>query len=190
MNSSDLDFANWIAWSAKAVDDPSILPGIYAFRIKNATLPRLKGRSDILCIGGTRPGRKSIGSIERRLRQHLVVRDDKLDIGYRLSRVLAEIGPVEVAGKELKDRNEPAFIEAILLNQYAEEHLELPPLNRQQIWTNACGGVAMACYASRSSPQDRARGVGPVTKRDACCLGRYGLQPVRHATIERIGFSR
>jgi len=105
-------------------------PGIYVLRM-SMDLPRLKERSDILYIGSTRSGR---ATVRTRLQQHLRPRDDQRDIGCRIARVIAEVPgcTIEFAFRAFSSHAEARFMEAELLKQYETDHIEFPPLNRQE----------------------------------------------------------
>ena len=142
MNSSDFSgFVNWEPWSRNAAIRAPQKPGIYVFRLaEGKSFFRLKGESDLIYIGGTRPSNKRPrhpGSVRRRLEQHLVSREEEeIDTGYRLKRVHNEIGSMEVAWRTFNSDVESQFHEATLLWLYTREHIELPLLNRQESGKN------------------------------------------------------
>lgn len=134
MNTSELpDFSSWVPWSEAAVRLAPATPGVYAFGLAEAhQLPRLKGGSDIVYIGSAKRGRTGAGSVKRRLKQHLRPREGKIDIGYRIDRVLKEVGPLQVAWRRFDTDTDARWHEAELLERYEQDHIELPPLNRQE----------------------------------------------------------
>jgi len=134
MNSNDLtDFSQWTDWTGDTIASAPNAPGVYAFRIAGGNLlRRLQGESDLIYIGGTRRGRKRAGTIQRRLENHLRIRSDEKDAGFRLARVQKEVGPLQVARKAVDSHVTSWFSEGELLNRYVKDHIELPPLNRQE----------------------------------------------------------
>jgi hypothetical protein len=54
------------------------------------------------------------------------------DLGYQLERVVKEVGPLQVAWKQFDDHFDAQWHERKLLTQYEDDHLEFPPLNRQE----------------------------------------------------------
>jgi hypothetical protein len=59
------------------------------------------------------------------------MREGGLDIAHRIGRVISEIGQLEV-GWVSCERAEVLALESELLDAYAKDHIELPPLNRQE----------------------------------------------------------
>jgi hypothetical protein len=92
-------------------------------------LPRIKGQSDIVYIGSTKRGKRGI---RQRLQQHLRVREGGVDTGYRLDRVVKEVGALEIAWLTCPTHDDALWHEGELLSQYQSDHIELPPLNRQE----------------------------------------------------------
>jgi hypothetical protein len=134
MNSSDLSgFSVWYQWPRDVISNAPSTPGVYVFKLAGGeSLCRLKGKSDIVYIGRTKKGKVRTGSVQRRLKQHLRTREDKIDIGYRIERVLKEIGRLEVAWRSFDADADAQSHEAELLERYDTDHIELPPLNRQE----------------------------------------------------------
>jgi hypothetical protein len=131
MNSNELvDYPSWLGWFRKAVDHAPEKPGVYIFRlIRTPTLARLKGHSDIIYIGSTKKGERTLRD---RLKDHLRPRGDKRDLGYRLKRVTDEAGSVEVAWRVFDSHDSAQECERQLLKRFEKDHIELPPLNRQE----------------------------------------------------------
>lgn len=131
MNSTELiDYSTWIDWFRKAVRRVPQKPGVYIFRlIRGATLARLKGNSDIIYIGSTKKGKRTLRD---RLKDHLSPRGDKRDTGYRLKRVTNEVGSLEVAWRVFDCHDSAQACERQLLKRFEQDHIELPPLNRQE----------------------------------------------------------
>lgn len=134
MNSGDLsDFSTWHPWSSAIIQNAPATPGVYVFRFSGGQpIRRLKGESNIVYIGSTKKGKARSGSVQRRLKQHLRTREGKIDIGYRIERVLKEIGRLEVAWRSFDTDADAQWHEAELLERYETDHIELPPLNRQE----------------------------------------------------------
>ena len=131
MNSTELvDYSTWLGWFRRAVRQVPQKPGVYIFRlIRGATLARLKGNSDIIYIGSTKKGKRTLRD---RLKDHLSPRGDRRDLGYRLKRVIKEVGSVEVACKVFDSHEGARACERQLLKRFEQDHIELPPLNRQE----------------------------------------------------------
>ena len=68
-----------------------------------------------------------MGTIQARLKYHLPERNK----GRYLKRVEREKGPLEVSWKALSSHDEAKGLERELLAKYDADHLESPPLNRQ-----------------------------------------------------------
>ncbi|MFQ5738083.1 MAG: hypothetical protein ACE5JX_03660 [Acidobacteriota bacterium] len=134
MNSDDLvGFAGWEAWSKNAPSQAPQKPGVYVFRLAGGkTFRRLKEESDIVYIGSTKCSKKGVSTVRQRLRQHLRSREEEIDTGYRIERVQNEIGSLQVTWKTFDTHDASQFHEAELLRRYARDHIELPPLNRQE----------------------------------------------------------
>jgi hypothetical protein len=90
---------------------------------------RLKGESDIVYIG------TSLGSLRKRLAQHLIAREDQTGLGIRIARVLQEVGPLEIGWVACSDSHKARWLESELLSIYWDDHVELPPLNRMESGT-------------------------------------------------------
>jgi hypothetical protein len=127
VNSTDLvDFSTWLGWFQRRIRQVPLKPGVYIFRlIQGATLARLKGNSDIIYIGSTRKGRRTLRD---RLKDHLSPRG----VGYRLKRVINEVGSVEVAWRVFDTHEGAQACERQLLKRFEKDHIELPPLNHQE----------------------------------------------------------
>lgn len=93
MNSRDIEeLTVWESWPDPALARAPNKPGLYVFRIAcEATLPRVKGQSDIVYIGTNRRGK---GTIRSRLNWHKCARSDETN---RLHRISKEHGSLEVA---------------------------------------------------------------------------------------------
>jgi hypothetical protein len=107
---------------------------------------RLKGESDLVYVG-------SASRIRQRLEQHLRPRDDERDVGYRLQRVQREVGPLEVSWRGCGSHRDAKFEEGTILRRYRDQHIELPPLNRQE-GGNKVQGVLEALLALRPDRRD------------------------------------
>src|SRR5216684_3847622 len=116
MNSADLsNFTSWKQWSGTIARRSPPSAGVYAFRmIGGQPLPRIKGQSDIVYIGSTRRGKRGI---RQRLQQHLRVREGGVDTGYRLDRVLKEVGVLEIAWLCCPTHDDALWHEGELLSQ-------------------------------------------------------------------------
>jgi hypothetical protein len=53
-------------------------------------------------------------------------------LGCRLARVVKEVAPLEVAWKQSENYADAQELERKLLADYADSHIEFPPLNRQE----------------------------------------------------------
>ena len=131
MSSAELEgFSVWAEWNSGTVKHAPMKPGVYVFRLsRTEQLRRLKGESDILYIGATKKGSRTLRD---RLRDHLRLRDDKKDLGCRLERVIKEVAPLEVAWKQFENHADAQDLERKLLAEYTDSHIEFPPLNRQE----------------------------------------------------------
>lgn len=131
MNSEGLEgFSTWTDWTSGTVEQAPMKPGVYAFRFAHAEqIRRLKGESDIVYIGATRKGR---ATLRDRLKRHLRPRKDMKGTGVRLLRVVTEAGSLEIAWREFQNHYDAQWKERELLAQFADDHIELPPLNRQE----------------------------------------------------------
>ena len=127
MESRELDgFSDWKHWCERTVGLAPKEPGVYVFRLAGAgRLPKLKGESDIVYVGWGE-------SLQKRLSDHLTLRDDERDLGFRLKRVLEVPRGLAVAWKTLTSPKEARKYEAEFLEIYVADHIELPPLNRQE----------------------------------------------------------
>ncbi len=148
MQSNDLsEFHDWLAWP-QAVSQAPVTPGVYIFRLVGSPpIGRLRDSSDVVYVG-------SSGNVQRRLTNHGRRREDLRDIGYLLSRVTSEVGKIEVAWKPFEDRQKANWHEMELLRRYCRDHIELPPLNCQQV--NKKVSVALSAMKSLK-PDERAR---------------------------------
>lgn len=121
MNSDEIKgLSDWVDFTSTSVAKAPVSPGVYAFRFKTGCCKRVLGSSDIAYVGMS--GRQSL---RKRLRQHLVEPDKR----HWLRRILSEVGPLEIAWGLCQ---EPLTRESELLWRYSEDHIELPPGNRQQ----------------------------------------------------------
>jgi hypothetical protein len=129
MTSSDLSkFSNWQEWNPEAVRKAPNLPGVYAFRLAGKSFGRFNGSSDLVYIGCT----ESVdGTIQRRLSDHLPSRANVQSVARRLLNA-QKVGKIEVCWKALKTAEEASKNEAKLLRAYVRDHIELPPINRNE----------------------------------------------------------
>lgn len=127
MNSCNLSgFSIWTVWSRTTVEGVPATHGVYVLRMAGQmAFGRLKGTSDIVYIGSSQ-------NMRRRLSSHLSARDDARDIGCRLGRVLRDVGPLELAWKVQASQAGAMLDECKLLARYSSDHIEFPPLNRQE----------------------------------------------------------
>jgi len=131
MLSAELEgFSPWADWSLGTVQLAPTKPGVYVFRLpQTKALSRLKGESDIIYIGATKKGSRTLRD---RLRDHLRSRDDKKDLGCRLERVIKEVGPLQISWRQCETHTDAIELERKLLAEYTDGHIEFPPLNRQE----------------------------------------------------------
>ena len=92
-------------------------------------MQRLMGASDLVYIGATGKGKRTL---QDRLKDHLRLRRDMKDLGCRLDRVVQHVGPLEVAWIVCENRVDAQWKERELIAKYADDHIEIPPLNRQE----------------------------------------------------------
>jgi hypothetical protein len=119
-------FSAWFLFSRQGIEGARNKAGVYVIRTRaGALFGRLKGKSDIVYIGNG-------SQLRQRPEQHLTSREDERDVGYLLKRVENEVGPLELSWKECSDRGSAKLEEARILREHAEQHIELPPLNRQE----------------------------------------------------------
>jgi hypothetical protein len=90
---------------------------------------RLKGNSDLLYIGATTKGKRTIRD---RLKDHLSAKKIDRNVGHRLARAQEEVSPLEVSWKAFGSHEDAKNEERALLGRYEKEHIEFPPLNRQE----------------------------------------------------------
>lgn len=127
MNSDLLrSFSTWVNWPLSE-GEVRAGPAVYVFRMADSVhVCRLKGESDIIYIGCSQK------SLRQRLRDHLRCSSQVRNVGYRLKRVQHEIGPLQVAWKYVEKSDRALEDERRLLASYESDHLEFPPLNRQE----------------------------------------------------------
>jgi hypothetical protein len=131
MDSSSIEgFSTWNEWGSRVAIQVPAKPGVYIFRLApSQRIRRLKGFSDLVYMGATKKGKRTLRD---RLEDHLRPRVDMRDLGYQLERVIKEVGPLQVAWKPLDEHFDARWLERRLLTQYQDDHLEFPPLNRQE----------------------------------------------------------
>ncbi len=125
MDSTNLlgELSGWIDFNSQNITAVPTKPGVYIIRMKNGVqFGRLRGRSDIIYIGSTEKG------LRGRLRQYL--KPDRTQATHQRVNQLMKRYIFEVAWSE--DEN-PKIQEHNLLLQYAGDHNELPPMNRQDV---------------------------------------------------------
>lgn len=114
---------DWYSWPEPALEKAPRSPAVYVFRIKGSTCGRLLGSSDIVYIGTTKKQ-----GLSGRLRDHANQKDGR----HWLRRIPNEVAKLEVAWLTLETHAAARTKESDLLAQYSQEHIELPPGNRQQ----------------------------------------------------------
>jgi hypothetical protein len=119
MKSTDIEeLSAWKPWPRPALARAPEEPGVYIFRLPQC-FGRMQGASDIVYIGLAKK------SIKRRL------------IGHRRTAIglfadsYGDVGTLQVAWKSCEP-SEATMMESRLLGKHRREHVELPPLNRQQ----------------------------------------------------------
>lgn len=128
MNSSDLNKNNlvWTNFTLKnkegILERSTLDIGVYIIRT-DKSFGRLKGSSDILYIGKT----NTKGGFKTRMKQYFNPGPSQLT-NIRINNFLNN-NHVFMEILFLKD-NDPESLERDLLKKYMEEHLELPPFNR------------------------------------------------------------
>jgi hypothetical protein len=129
MRSTDiLGIGTWRHWDETAIRDAPKQPGVYVFRLDH-DVQRVLGASDILYIGTTGKGKRTI---KAKLTEHIRVRETIINTGSQLQRIKSEVGTVEVAWVLLADEHGASVFESELFSKYIADHIELPPLNRQE----------------------------------------------------------
>lgn len=86
---------------------------------------RLKGESDIIYIG-------IATNIQKRLRSHLNIMAVERNTAFYLQRIQTEVGSVQVGWQIFEEHDTAKSLERNLLARYTEDHVEFPPLNRQE----------------------------------------------------------
>jgi hypothetical protein len=130
MDSTNFPDFDWVQWNRRILQDAPKKPGIYVFRLSGKQpVQRVKGQSDIVYVGCTTRGK---GTIRRRLREHLTEKKIERNTAHYLQRVQKEVGKLEVSWKVLGTHRDAMDVERILLAEYEEDHIEFPPLNRQE----------------------------------------------------------
>lgn len=142
MDSSKMtNFAGWKKWCSSTVEDAPRTPGVYVFRLAGEqAFRRLKGESDLLYIGSTIKGKRTVRD---RLKDHLSPGKLARNIGYRLRRVRQEVSPIEVSWKTFDSHAEAKNQERMLLASYEKDHIEFPPLNRQEAGKKVRQGIEL-----------------------------------------------
>lgn len=120
MTSADIEnLSSWEAWPDLALAKAPKTPGVYIFRLSKR-FGRVQGESDLLYIGLAR------ANLARTLAGHR-----HRGVG-RVLELVRGVGHLQVAWKSCAGRLDAERTESRLLAGYAREHIELPPLNRQQ----------------------------------------------------------
>jgi hypothetical protein len=118
----EADFSTPIRWTGIAFKSAPTSPGVYVFQLaEGKSIHRLKGGSGIIYVGSTARGR---GGLKQRLRNHTK--------SSFLNLIRTEIGDVEVSWRVVPTHERALFEEAQILWKYLQDHLELPPMNRQR----------------------------------------------------------
>jgi hypothetical protein len=116
------DFSSPTRWTDRVPKTAPTSPGVYMFLLgEGKTIHRLKGESDIIYVGSTARGG---GGLKQRLRCH-----SKSSL---LNLIKSEIGEIEISWKVVPTHERALFEEAEILWKYLQDHLELPPMNRQR----------------------------------------------------------
>ena len=109
-------------WTGSVFKRAPASPGAYVLQLgQGRSIHRLKGESDIIYVGSTARGS---GGLKQRLRSHNKSR--------LLNLIKTEIGKIEVSWKVVATHESALFEEAEILWKYLQDHLELPPMNRQE----------------------------------------------------------
>lgn len=119
MKSTDIkELSVWDSWPRPALSKAPETPGVYIFRLSEC-FGRMQGESDIVYIGSAK-------NMKRRLTGH------RLAAIGSLARVPRYGGTLQVAWKSCREESEAISEESRLLRKYARQHIDHPPLNRQQ----------------------------------------------------------
>jgi predicted GIY-YIG superfamily endonuclease len=113
------ELSAWESWPRPALARAPETPGVYVFRLSNC-FGRMQDASDIVYIGLAKK------SIKERLKGHRYTA-----VGL-FARSYSDLGTLQVAWKSCRDQPEAMQTESKLLGRHRREHIELPPLNRQQ----------------------------------------------------------
>ncbi len=120
----------WKRSNRRVLLDAPEEPGTYIFRLANSkTIGRLRGESDILYVGCTTKGNRTVRT---RLKDHFLARTTERNTAHYLRRVQREVGEIEISWGTLRTHREARDSERILLARYGDDHIEFPPLNRQE----------------------------------------------------------
>jgi predicted GIY-YIG superfamily endonuclease len=120
VKSTDIEeLSDWESWPHPARAKAPETPGVYIFRLSNC-FGRMQGTSDIVYIGLAKK------NIKRRLADHRHTAIGLFANSYR------DLGDLQVAWKSYREQSEAMVMESRLLGKHRREHMELPPLNRQQ----------------------------------------------------------
>ena len=127
MHSGEIpSLSGWLLFSPEAIDKSPVSPGVYVFRLKEGSFGRVLGHSDVVYIGGTTT-RRAMGTIRGRLKQHAGSRELQW-----LRRISKQVGSLEVAWIPCSSPVQALMTESDLLKRYSDDHIELPPGNRQR----------------------------------------------------------
>jgi len=137
MNSQDLAKHGFTRWAAFNLAEEGALlatlpsrPGVYALRWSRV-FGRFRGESDIVYIGSAINAR----GLRKRIRHYF--RPGKTQrTSQRIRQLLGLLNDLEFSWVERSDPVEARSLERKLLAEYADDHIELPPLDRQggDIW--------------------------------------------------------
>lgn len=120
MKSTDIkELSAWEQWPRSALAKAPETPGVYIFRLSTC-FGRMQGVSDITYIG----------LAKRNLRKRLELHQ-RTAIGL-FARFHGEVGTLQVAWKSCREQSETTVMECRFLLRHRRDHMELPPLNRQQ----------------------------------------------------------
>ena len=120
MKSTDIEeLSAWEPWARGALARAPETPGVYIFRL-STSFGRMQGSSDIVYVGLAKK------NLRKRLELHR-----RTAIGL-FAKVYGEGGTLQVAWKSCREQSEAMVLECRFLLKHRRDHIELPPLNRQQ----------------------------------------------------------
>ena len=108
----------------KACNDMPKKPGVYVIALKNERICRLEGESDILYIGSTR----GKGGLRNKF-SHYRNPGRSQNTNIKINNFIIKSEPDIAIFWKIIENEDPRKEEERLLNEYFNEHGELPPLN-------------------------------------------------------------